>query len=270
MLIFPKISKIAFSIGFFHVHWYGLAYLFGILIALFLTQEKINKNHEIFQTKEIFEKFFLYLVLVLAFGGRLGYVFFYNPTYYFQNWIEIFMPWKGGMAFHGAFFGMAIFIYFFSKIYKINFLKLTDLVCFVCMPGIFLGRIANFVNRELLGTFSNSEIPWLVLFPGEVLPRHPSQIYEAILEGFLPFCIIFFLNKKFLFFENKKNEGFLTIFFLIFYGISRFFIEKFFRLPDPNLGLFFLSKFTMGQFFCFIMFCIGILIIFYKKYDRSL
>lgn len=272
MIIFPEINKILFSIGPLKVHWYGLAYFFGILIGLFLAG-KINKKNKIFENKSIFEEFILWLIIALILGGRLGYVLIYNLAYYLQHPLEILMPWKGGMAFHGAFAGLTIFLIYFSRKHKIQFLKLTDLLSFSCFPGVFFGRVANFINQELKGAFISdpSRFPFGVLFPGESWPRHASQIYEALFEGLIPFIILLILNLKFKFFDSsKKLTGLITSFFLIFYGLSRFIIEEFFRLPDPGIGYVIFEKFTIGQAFCFMMITIGILILIYKKNDRSL
>lgn len=271
MIIINNLEKILFSIGPVKIHWYGFAYFIGFLFAIFLTKliEKkykiFSQNHLYTDKNKIFDKFFLYMIFSVIIGGRLGYIIFYNLEYYIKNPIEIFFIWHGGMAFHGAFFGIILSLYVFSRKYKINFLILTDLVSFICLPGIFFGRIANFINMELMGKFS--DLPFAVLFPFEDFPRHPSQIYEAIFEGLFIFIVFVILIFKFKFFEKDfERKGYITMIFLILYSISRFIIEMFFRIPDSHLGYFILNKFSLGQFFCFIMLLLSFLVFFLRKF----
>jgi phosphatidylglycerol:prolipoprotein diacylglycerol transferase len=272
MIIIENLDRIAFSIFGIKIYWYGLSYFFGILIAIFLF-EKINKKHNIFsffdnpdnieKSKRI-NNFLFFFILYIIIGGRAGYIIFYNFSYYIKSPIEIIKIYHGGMSFHGALMASFLYIYYFSKKYQINFLRISDLISFICLPGIFFGRIANFVNSELLGKFSDDNFIFGVVFPNEIYPRHPSQIYEAIFEGLLPFIILLILIKIYKLFE-KDRSGLITIFFLLFYSISRFIIELFFRLPDSNLGYIFFNFFTMGQFFCILMFFTSIFIFYLRK-----
>ena len=196
-------------------------------------------------------------------GGRLGYVFFYNFNYYSVNFVEIFKIWEGGMSFHGGLLGVIIAAIIFSKIKGINFYYFADIISCVAPIGIFLGRVANFINGELFGKVSN--LPWAIIFPeGGNFARHPSQIYEAVLEGAVLFLIINFLAIK------KKlllKPGYISGLFLIFYSIARIIGENF-REPDVHLGYFF-NYFSMGTMLSILTFLSGCCIIFYIKSNEQ-
>ena len=202
-MIVHNFDPVMVDLGIFQIRWYSIAYILGILLgwlyALKIIQlSNINKFNFKQITKSDFEDLIIYLVLGIIFGGRLGYVLFYNFDYYSQNFLEIFKLWNGGMSFHGGLIGVIISVLYFSKIRKINFFKLTDIIACVAPIGIFLGRIANFINGELFGKIST--MPWAIVFPNAGnFARHPSQLYEAILEGIILFLIInfFALKKKF-------------------------------------------------------------------------
>ena len=204
----------------------------------------------------------LFGVIGVLVGGRLGYVFFYNPTYYSQHLIEIFSVWQGGMSFHGGLFGviaaLALFCIsrkdlFFESGFIRRFFSLTDFVAPLVPPGLFFGRIGNFVNGELPGRITTlNETPWAMIFPhsGTVDFRHPSQLYQAFGEGMVLFVILYVADKQ------KKGLGFTSAIFLIFYGIIRF-ITEFFREPDPFIGLLILN-FSMGQLLSIPLTCLGV------------
>ena len=260
-------DPVLIDFGIFQVRWYSLAYIVGILLGWFYAIkiiELIGKKYNIkIINKTIFEDLIIYLIIGMVLGGRLGYVFFYNFDYYSSNFAEIFKIWEGGMSFHGGLLGVIVATIVFSKIKRINFYYFADIVCCVSPIGIFLGRIANFINGELYGKIST--LPWAVIFPnGENIPRHPSQIYEAILEGIILFLVInFFAFKKQLFLK----PGYISGLFLIFYSIARIIGENF-REPDIHLGYFF-NYFSMGVILSFITFFAGCCIIFYIKNNEQ-
>ena len=192
-------------------------------------------------------------------GGRIGYVLLYNPLYFFNNPIEIIKVWNGGMAFHGGLIGVIISTAFFSIKRKINFYLFTDLLACAAPIGIFLGRIANFINGELVASITNEKIG-IIFRHIDDFPRHASQIDEAFFEGIVLFFILFFIQKK----QSVINKkGYLSSLFLIFYSFFRFICE-FFREPDSHIGLQYLNL-TIGQIYSIIFFIIGIFILFKKK-----
>ena len=251
------------DLHFIEIRWYSLAYIFGIIFGWMYAKKiirKIRHNNALYYLKiDDFDEFIPYLVIGIILGGRLGYVIIYNYDYYINNLIEIFFIWNGGMSFHGGLLGTIIATIFYASKKKINTFIYLDVIACVSPIGLFLGRISNFINGELYGKISN--MPWSVIFPNaDSLPRHPSQIYEALLEGMLLFFIINFLafKKRFIY----KN-GLISAYFLFFYAIFRISSEVF-REPDEQLGhlLYFL---TMGQLLSTIMIVFGIMIYFIKK-----
>ena len=235
----------------FEIRWYSLAYIVGILIGWILSKKIFISNAEI---KIKFDDYITFLILGIIIGGRLGYIFFYNFSYYSTNLLDIFKIWQGGMSFHGGLIGIIISSIWFAKKNNQNPFNYLDIVSLVAPIGIFFGRIANFINSELYGIETN--LPWGVKFiQVDDLYRHPSQLYEALFEGIILFIIL-------LYFRNKgllKTPGIISSLFLIFYSIFRFVIE-FFRAPDNQLGYLILNL-TMGQIASLIFLLIGILII---------
>jgi len=267
-MIIHNFSPIMIDLGFFQIRWYSVAYILGIILGWIYAKKIIKKtanNEHNFTSIKIsqFDDIIIYLVLGIVLGGRFGYVIFYNFEYYSQNILEIFKLWQGGMSFHGGLLGVIIAISIFAKNTNINFFKLSDIVSCVAPIGLFLGRIANFINGELFGKASS--LPWAVIFPnGGNIPRHPSQIYEAILEGVVLFILINFLAlKKHLILKT----GYISGFFLIFYSITRIIGESF-REPDIHLGYFF-NYFSMGTILSAITFLGGCLIIFFIKNNEQ-
>ena len=260
-------DPVLIDFGILQIRWYSLAYISGILLGWFYAIkiiELIAKKYYIkIIDKTIFEDLIIYLIIGIVLGGRLGYVFFYNFGYYTNNFAEIFKIWEGGMSFHGGLLGVIVATIIFSRNKRINFYYFTDIVCCVSPIGIFLGRIANFINGELYGKIST--LPWAIIFPnGENIPRHPSQIYEAILEGIILFLVInFFAIKK----RLLIKPGYVSGLFLIFYSIARIIGENF-REPDIHLGYFF-NYFSMGVMLSFITFLTGCCIIFYIKNNEQ-
>jgi len=175
MIVFPDIDPIAFSFGPISVYWYGIAYTFGILLGLYYAK-KLSKNYSLEITPKMLDDYLLYLVIGVIVGGRLGYVFMYDPIKYLMNPLEILQIRNGGMSFHGGLIGVGLVSYIFSIRYKISFLSLVDIVSIVTPIGIFFGRIANFINGELYGRIT--DLPWAIQFPMDIYHgRHPSQIY---------------------------------------------------------------------------------------------
>jgi phosphatidylglycerol:prolipoprotein diacylglycerol transferase len=258
-MIIHNFDPVLLDLGFIQIKWYSLAYILGIILgwifAVKIIKKTQNNKYNFTQiTKEDFDDLVVYLVFGIILGGRLGYVFFYNFEYYNHNYLEILKLWQGGMSFHGGLLGVIVAIYIFSIKKNINFFKISDIVSCVAPIGIFLVRIANFINGELYGKITS--VTWGVVFKsGGNVTRHPSQIYEAILEGILLFIIINYLAfRKELIFKT----GYISVLFLILYSVLRIFSE-FFREPDNHLGYLF-SYLSLGTLLSFITLSIGLLI----------
>ena len=248
-------DPVAFQIFSLEIRWYSLAYIIGILFGWLLSKKLLISDNQI---KERFDDYLTYLILGVIVGGRLGYVFFYNFNYYSNNLIDIFKIWQGGMSFHGGLIGIIFVSVWFAKKNNHNPFKYLDVIAIVAPIGIFFGRIANFINSELYGTETN--LPWAVKFVQvDNLYRHPSQLYEALLEG-----LILFLLLMLIFFKKNYRIGTCSCNFLIFYGTFRIFSELF-REPDVQLGYLFKSL-TMGMILSAFMILLG-LILYRKKND---
>ena len=267
-MIVHNFDPVLIDLGFFQIRWYSIAYILGIILGWVYAVKIIKKTQNNTQNFEPikrsdFDDLVIYLVLGIILGGRLGYVIFYNLEYYIQNSFEIFKLWQGGMSFHGGLLGVIVTIFIFSKNKNTNFFKYSDIVACVAPIGLFLGRIANFINGELFGKIST--LPWAVIFPyGGNIARHPSQIYEAILEGLVLFILINFLAlKKHLIIKT----GYVSSFFLISYSILRIFSENF-REPDQHLGYLF-NYFSMGTLLSILTLISGFLIIFFIKKNEQ-
>lgn len=255
MLTFPEIDPIIFSIGPAKVRWYGLMYVLGFICSYYLVLHQIKKK----KLKELglhFENINFMLIISLILGGRLGYVFFYNFSYYINHPSEILATWQGGMSFHGAFIGTILGGIIFCWKKKLNFWSSADVYIVTIPIGLGFGRIGNFINAELFGRVT--DVPWGMIFPGGgPLPRHPSQIYEAVLEGAVLFGLLWFAKDK------KFPSGYMVAFFLIFYGLFRSFVELF-RQPDVQIGFLF-DHITMGQLLSCIMIFSGLLIVLLRR-----
>ena len=248
---FPDIDPVLISFGPFAVRWYSLAYIAGLVLGWRVIRHLAAKPaYNINQTKV--DDFLIWATLGVILGGRIGYILFYNFSYFAENPEKIFLVWEGGMSFHGGFLGVVIATLFFCRRYNIMFFKLSDLLARTAPIGLFFGRIANFINAELFGRVT--DVPWGVVFPnGGPAPRHPSQLYEAALEGLFLFLVINIMARNSII-QNRR--GFLTGAFLSGYAASRIFIE-FFRQPDAHIG-FLLLDLTMGQWLSLPMLAIGI------------
>ena len=251
-------DPVAFQIMSFEIRWYSLAYILGIVIGWTLCKKVFIKNSDI---SEKFDDYITYLIIGIILGGRLGYVIFYNFSYYSESILDIFKIWQGGMSFHGGLLGVIASSYIFAKKNNQNIFSYLDQVSLVAPIGIFFGRLANFINSELYGT--TTDVPWSVIFiKVDNLSRHPSQLYEAILEGIILFLIlIYFINKNYL-----KKPGLISGLFLIYYSLFRFFVE-FFRVPDEQIGYLILDL-TMGQIISLVFAATGI-ILFYLKNENK-
>lgn len=247
------LDPIACQIGPFKIYWYGIAYIIGLATgwkyALFLVEKyKLPFN------RQILEKYLTWIVLSMIIGGRLGHVIFYEFSHFLKRPLEIFMTWKGGMSFHGAFLGISLSTLIFCHRFKIPFWKLCDLSITVAPFGLGLGRLANFINQELYGRITN--VPWAVTYPKvDMFPRHPTQIYEALGEGLFLMILLSFTYKHFF-----KKPGFQSGLFLVSYALIRFLIE-FFKEPESLIWLGYFFSLTVGQLLCFPMVFLGVYLI---------
>jgi len=255
-----NLDPVLFDFGFIAIKWYSLAYVAGILIGWWLGKKiivkKFQNESQKFDLKE-FDDLITYLIISIIVGGRVGYVIFYNPRYFISNPLDIIKIWEGGMSFHGALIGVIAGTLLFSIKRNISSFFLLDVIACVSPIGIFFGRIANFINGELIGKVTN--VPWSVIFPAiDILPRHPSQLYEAFLEG----VVLFFILNIFMIRNNYKT-GTCSFLFLIFYGFFRI-ISELFREPDIHIGYFY-NLFSMGTLLSFLMILIGVIIFIYSR-----
>jgi phosphatidylglycerol---prolipoprotein diacylglyceryl transferase len=261
MIPFPNIDPVAVHIGSFGIRWYSLAYMAGIMLGWWVIVRENTRKPLANLNKSALDDMIVWAVLGIVLGGRLGYVFFYKPEHYLQHPAEILHVWEGGMSFHGGLIGTITAFFLFCRKYKINFLGLMDLIACAAPIGLFFGRIANFINGELFGRVTDAEVG--MIFPtGGPLPRHPSQLYEAALEGLLIFVIMMLLLKKT---DARDKAGRLSGIFLILYGMARIICE-YFREPDSFLGFLYAGT-TMGQLLSIPMIIIGLYLVARKKHE---
>lgn len=258
MLTFPEIDPVLVSFGFLKIRWYGLMYLFGFMAAYFLVLRQIKR----FRWDELgahFENVNIYLILGVILGGRLGYVMFYQPGYYLRHPLEILATWEGGMSFHGGCIGVILAGVLYCRYHRLDFWTGADIYVVTVPIGLGLGRIGNFINGELFGRVTDA--PWGMVFPdGGPLPRHPSQLYEAALEGLALFTLLWLLKDRPWRSPPSRlwPRGSMLAMFLAGYGIMRFIVE-YFREPDSYLGEVLLG-FTMGQVLSSAMIAAGLLL----------
>ena len=251
-------DPVAFQIFSFEIRWYSLAYVFGIILGWFYCKKKLIKDQKILN---LFDDLITYLIIGIIVGGRLGYVIFYNLEYYLENFSEILMIWNGGMSFHGGLIGIIFVTFIFGKKQKIDSYIFLDLIALVAPIGIFLGRIANFINSELYGI--ETDIIWSVKFAAiDNVSRHPSQIYEAIFEGLVLFFLLNYFAKK----DKFNKPGIISSLFLILYSLFRFILE-FFRAPDTQVG-YLVFQLTLGQIFCIVFFFLGLFLYLVRKNEN--
>jgi phosphatidylglycerol---prolipoprotein diacylglyceryl transferase len=255
-----NLDPVLFNFGFLVIRWYSLAYIFGILIGWWLAKKIILKKFQNlnfnFDIKE-FDNLITYLIISMLLGGRIGYVLFYNFGYYLSNPFDIIKIWEGGMSFHGALLGIIFGTYWFSIRKNISTFFLLDIIVCVAPIGIFLGRIANFINGELVG--KTTDVFWGVIFPNiDNAARHPSQLYEAFFEG-----LVLLIIMNLILFKKNYKTGTCSYMFLVLYGIFRIFSE-FFREPDLQVGYLF-NLISMGTMLSIFMILAGIIIFLRKK-----
>ena len=257
MLTYPHIDPVALQLGPIAIHWYGLTYLAAFGLFMFLGLQRLQ--HEPFASitgngawaKRDVEDILFLGVLGVVVGGRIGYCLFYKPGYYLSHPLEIFFIWQGGMSFHGGMLGVIVSQWWFARSRGRPFWQVMDFVA-PCVPtGLAAGRVGNFINGELWGRLSDPTLPWGMVFPqsGSMLPRHPSQVYQFLLEGLLLFVLLWLYARK------PRKTGQVAAAFLFGYGVFRF-IAEFFREPDNFLGLLALNM-SMGQWLCVPMIVLG-------------
>jgi phosphatidylglycerol:prolipoprotein diacylglycerol transferase len=252
-IILPEFNEFAIQFGNFGIRWYALAYIAGLLIGFYLLKREANKADSVMPSVAL-DSLLNYVLIGIIAGGRLGYVLFYNASYFLSHPLDIFKIWQGGMSFHGGLIGVTLAMMLLARRHKIPVLAISDRVSMVLPIGLFLGRIANFINGELWGRIT--DVPWAMVFPhSDGAPRHPSQLYEAGLEGLvLGLVMIMGYRKGWLAYQGR-----LTAIMLIGYGASRYVIE-FAREPDAHLGILF-GVITMGQILCLPMLAGGLYLI---------
>jgi phosphatidylglycerol:prolipoprotein diacylglycerol transferase len=259
-MTFPAIDPVIFALGPLQVRWYGLMYVLGFAASYFLVRKQILDRHET-KLGEHFENLNVVLILSVILGGRLGYVLFYNLAYYLEHPLQIAATWQGGMSFHGACLALIVSGWFFCRSKKLSFWNTADMYVVTIPIGLGLGRIGNFINGELYGR--TTDLPWGIVFPGAgPIPRHPSQLYEALLEGVVLFLLLWLLKGRTSGKSQTWPHGTMLALFLGGYGMFRFIIE-FFREPDPQIG-FLMKTFTMGQLLSGLM-MIGGFVLWYSR-----
>ena len=239
-------DPVAFDLIIFEIRWYSLSYIFGVFIGWIYVKKFLIKDHDV---KILFDNLITYIIFGIILGGRIGYVLFYNIDYYIHNIYEILYIWKGGMSFHGGLIGVIITTYFYTRRNGVSALIFLDYISLSAPIGLFFGRLANFINGELVGKPTNDT--WGVIFPNiDNVLRHPSQLYEALLEGILLFIIL-----NIIFFREQYKTGQCSLLFLIFYGFFRIFSE-FFREPDIQMG-YLIGQISLGMVLSLFMIIIG-------------
>lgn len=259
-LNYPRIDPFIFHMGPVGLSWYATMYVIGFVIAYFVLRYRYRQGALKFQNADQVSLLLTYCFYGLILGARIFYVLFYNLKFYLEHPLEIPAVWHGGMSFHGGLIGCTVAIYLFARRYKIAFFNITDSIVLAAPFGLFFGRLGNFINGELYGRVS--DVPWAMVFPGAgPLPRHPSQLYEALLEGLVLAAFLWFLAKK------RVREGVVSVMLLIGYGAMRFIVE-FFREPDAQLGTV-LGPFSMGQLLCFSMIFSGLVLLKFLPSSRA-
>ncbi|KPK73991.1 MAG: prolipoprotein diacylglyceryl transferase [Acidithiobacillales bacterium SM23_46] len=247
-MLAPEIDPIAIHLGPLKIHWYGLMYLVGFLGGWWVGVYRAKRPGSGWDPKEVSDYLF-YIALGVILGGRFGYVLFYNLAHYLKHPLDIFAIWSGGMSFHGGLIGVCVAMWLYGRKTKRPFLAVTDFVAVLTPIGLGPGRIGNFINQELWGRVT--DLPWGMVFrTGGPLPRHPTQLYEATLEGLVLFLILWFYSR------SPRPVGAVSSLFLIFYGLFRFLVELV-REPDPQLGYLAFGWVTMGQVLSLPMILLG-------------
>jgi phosphatidylglycerol:prolipoprotein diacylglycerol transferase len=254
---FPAIDPVAVAIGPFVVRWYALAYIVGLLLGWRYCLVLADRPPRLVERRDI-DDFLVWATLGVVFGGRIGYVLFYQPGYYLQHPIEALYLWHGGMSFHGGALGVTLAILLFTRARRLPVLAFSDVIAEAIPIGLFFGRIANFINGELFGR--ETDIPWAMVFPnGGPVPRHPSQLYEAVCEGLLLFLLLLLAEHR----GARRRPGIITGLFLIGYAVARMSGELF-RQPDAQLG-FLVFGTTMGQLLSIPVLIAGFILIWWAR-----
>jgi phosphatidylglycerol:prolipoprotein diacylglycerol transferase len=254
---FPAIDPVAVAIGPFVVRWYALAYIAGLLIGWRYCLVLADRPPRLIERRDI-DDFLVWATLGVVLGGRIGYVLFYQPGYYLQHPVEALYLWHGGMSFHGGALGVTLAIVLFTRARRLPVLAFSDVVAEAIPIGLFFGRIANFINGELFGR--ETDVPWAMAFPnGGPVPRHPSQLYEAVCEGLLLFLLLLIAEHR----GARRRPGIVTGLFLVGYAVARMSGELF-RQPDAQLGFLVLGT-TMGQLLSIPVLIAGILLIWWAR-----
>jgi phosphatidylglycerol:prolipoprotein diacylglycerol transferase len=253
VLMFPQFDPVVVALGPFAIRWYALAYITGLVLGWRLVRIWVLQRPQVATPVQV-DDFLTWATLGVVIGGRLGYVFFYQPSAFLAQPWRIFYVWEGGMSFHGGMIGVSLAVILYCRHLKIPILGFADRIAIAAPIGLGLGRVANFINGELWGRQAPDWLPWAMIFPtGGPIPRHPSQIYQALMEGLILFTIMFWLSRR----ESLRARfGLLTGVFLIGYAIARI-TGEFFRQPDPFLGFLFAGA-TMGQLLSVPMLLAGV------------
>lgn len=250
MLVHPNFDPVALSFGPIAIHWYGLMYLLGFTLGVWLGRIRARQTNSGWQPEEVMDLLF-YIALGVIIGGRLGYVLFYHPLHYLAHPLQAIALWDGGMSFHGGLIGVGVAIWLYARKTRRPFLAVGDFLAPLVAPGLGFGRLGNFINQELWGRATTADAPWAMWFPAMPdAPRHPSQLYEAALEGVLLFLIVWLYSAK------PRAHGKVCAVFLLGYGAFRFLVE-FAREPDAHLGTLTFGL-SMGQLLCLPMLALGL------------
>lgn len=255
-----NIDPVIFSLGPLQVRWYGLMYVIGFIIAGLLLKKLVKRGFLTIPVEKI-DSLITHMLICMFLGARFFYVFIYNWDYYSSNLTELFSVWRGGLSFHGALVGLIVAGFIFSKKNKIPVSEVLDSCCLAGTQGLFFGRMGNFINGELFGRVTDSPIG-LIFAGGGPYPRHPSQLYEGVMEGLVLSIILWVLVSK------VKKYGVISSAFLMGYASFRFVIE-FFREPDAQLGYYLGEMFTMGQILCFFMFLLGLVALYFTMKNNE-
>lgn len=253
-MVYPHIDPVFLRLGPLEFRWYGLMYICGFVAAYFIINAGVRRKGLPLTKDDVADLIFTVAVGVIM-GGRLGYILFYNLPYYISNPMKLFAVWEGGMSFHGGLIGAVLASLYFLRKHKLRFYPLADIAFLAAPVGLGFGRIGNFINAELYGRVT--DLPWGVVFPGGgPLPRHPSQLYEAVLEGPVMFLILYAISRK------VNREGVVVWSFIALYGLFRFLVENF-REPDEQIGYLF-GVISMGQLLSLPMLLLGAAMVAYR------
>lgn len=259
MLTHPQFDPIAFSLGPLSVRWYGLMYLLAFLLFISLGRIHARRRPELGWNATMIDDLLMYGVFGVILGGRLGEVLFFQPTYYLQHPGQILAIWQGGMSFHGGFLGVLVSMWFYARRHQLSFWQVSDFIAPLVPPGLAAGRLGNFINGELWGRPVTGELPWAMIFPWvDDLPRHPSQLYQALGEGLLLFALLWWYAAA------PRPARATSAMFLVGYGVLRFTVE-FFRNPDPGIFGTLSLGLTTAQWLCLPMMIAGAVLLWHSQ-----